>query len=93
MATFNDKSLTSTGQNTKALNVIAAGEHTLATTDEDITINGLAATDIVVVGLHTQAGTTDIADLEGVCEADNLNIKATAVGDGAGIVSYIVVRP
>ena len=73
--------------------LIACGEHTMATTDEDKVIVGLLATDVVVVGLLSQAGTSDIADLVGICEADNLNIGASAVGDGDGVVSYIVVRP
>ena len=81
------------GQSQTGPKLIAAGEHTMATTDEDIAIIGLAATDIAIVTLHTQAGTDDIADLVGIAEADNLNIGASAVGDGAGVVSYLVVRP
>ena len=72
--------------------LIACGEHTMASADEDIVIVGLKATDVVVVGLHTQDGSADITDLVGVCEADNLNIKCTP-GSGVGVASYIVVRP
>jgi hypothetical protein len=73
--------------------VLAAGTHTMATTDEDIACVGLAATDIVIVSLKTQAGSVDIAELAGIAEADNINLQATAVGDGDGVVSYVAIRP
>ena len=69
------------------------GTHTLATTDEDVAITGILATDIVLVSVKTQAGTSDIAGLGATAEANNVNIFATGVGDGAGVVSYMVLRP
>ena len=93
MSDFNEKPVGKTGKELNGPRVIAAGEHTMASTDEDITIVGLLATDIVIVGLHTQDTGSDIADLAGVCEADNLNIKKSAGSGNDGVVSYIVVRP
>ena len=49
--------------------------------------------DIVIVSVKTQAGTSDISGLGAIAEADNINIFATGVGDGAGVVSYMVLRP
>jgi len=93
MTQLKERGVDAQGKGPKGPHLIAAGEHTMATTDEDIVIVGLAATDIVVVSLLSQAGTSDIADLVGICEADNLNIGASAVGDADGVVSYICVRP
>jgi hypothetical protein len=61
--------------------------------DEDIPCVGLAATDIVIVSLKAQAGGTKVVDLVGVAEADNINIKASGIGDSTGVVSYIAIRP
>lgn len=91
--TFDKKPVSREGQDITTPRIIAAGEHTMATGDEDITIVGLKATDLAYVSLHTQDGSADISDLAAEAEADNLNLKATIAGSGVAVVTYLCVRP
>jgi len=74
-----------------AYEIVAAGEHTMATADEDITISGLLATDIVTVS-YLSYDTTGAGTLTAECEAGNLSITTTEATTGDGVVSYLVIR-
>lgn len=83
--------LTDTADIADKFEIVAAGEHTMATADEDIAITGVLATDIVIVSLLS-ADTTGAGILTGTAEADNVNITSTEVTTGDGVASYVVIR-
>lgn len=81
------------GKSILGAKIIAIGTYILTDTDEDVAIVGVLATDEVLVSVKSQSGTADTSGLVGICAEDKVNLTATAVGDGDGVITIVVIRP
>lgn len=74
--------------------VVAAGTHTTVggSAAEAIAIDGLLATDLAFIQMHTQ-GVAPVTVLAASCDVDEIDVTFSADPDTDHVVAYQVIRP